>query len=36
MQRKTVKDFCAFMVTGCVGIYRKWIIEYTGLEDKKY
>lgn len=24
------------MVVGCVGVYRKWIIEYTGLEDKKY
>lgn len=24
------------MVAGCVGIYKKWIIQYTGLEDKKY
>lgn len=24
------------MVSGCLGVYRKWIVEYTGLEEKKY
>lgn len=24
------------MARGCLGIYKKWIIEYTGLEQKKY
>lgn len=24
------------MVVGCLGIYKKWILEYTELEEKKY
>lgn len=24
------------MVDGCIGLYRKWILDYTGIEEKQY
>ena len=34
--QKVITQFCKFLVEGCIGIYKKWIMGYTGVDEKKY
>lgn len=34
--QKLIREFCKYLVHGCIGLYKKWIMEYTGVEEKKY
>lgn len=36
MLRKNITEFCKFLIEGCIVPYRKWILSYTGMEEKKY
>lgn len=34
--RTNVIEFCKFLIHGTIGLYRKWILEYTGMDERKY